>query len=134
MLLLPSLAWPLEISEKLTLRILKVSGSKKTILINRGLEDGLEVGDHANFFMLKGVVARGVVAKASPTYSIWSIYRISHPSDLIANKVMNLKITPKATLSKDPTHALKAELPRISNVDIQEIDELIESSNNEFFV
>jgi len=33
--------------------ILKVSNSKKTVLINRGAEDGLVVGDHAKFSLLQ---------------------------------------------------------------------------------
>ena len=39
-------AHALEIDEKLTLRVLSVSESKKTFLINRGLEDGLVVDDY----------------------------------------------------------------------------------------
>lgn len=93
----------LEIDEKLTLRLLKVSKTKKTILINRGLEDGLVEGDHAKFFLTTGVVARGVVVKASPTRSIWSIYRVVDKESVFKDKVMNLKITKGMKLTPDAT-------------------------------
>src|SRR4051812_7385275 len=85
--------WALAVDEKLPLRILKSSDSKKTVLINRGIEDGLVVGDHAKFFLTTGVVGRGVVIKASPSRSVWSLYRVISPTELVADKVMNLKIT-----------------------------------------
>jgi hypothetical protein len=61
LLLFPQLVFSLEIDEKLTLRILKISKTKRTILINRGIEDGLAEGDHAKFFDQSGVLARGKV-------------------------------------------------------------------------
>ncbi len=99
----------LEIDEKLTLRILKTSNTKKTVLINRGLEDGLVVGDHAKFFLTTGVIARGVVVKASPTRSIWSFYRIIDADSVINDKVMNLKISTPLKLTEDPSKALHYE-------------------------
>ena len=38
----------LEIDEKLTFRLLRSSSSKKTLLVNRGLEDGLTKGSRKN--------------------------------------------------------------------------------------
>ncbi len=104
-----STASALEIDEKLTLRILKTSNTKKTILINRGLEDGLVVGDHAKFFLTTGVIARGVVVKASPTRSIWSFYRIIDPDSVVTEKVMNLKISTPLKLTEDSSKALHYE-------------------------
>ena len=75
------------------MRIVKVSQSKKTILINRGVEDGLIKGDHAKFFLTVGVVARGVVVKVSPTRSVWSIYRLVNADYITDDQVMKLKIT-----------------------------------------
>lgn len=103
---LTNYCYGLEIDEKLTLRILEVSQSKKTVLVNRGLEDGLVLGDHAKFFLTKGVVARGVVVKASPSRSIWSIYRIIDGDDIAKNNVLNIKISTAVRLTDDPTKSV----------------------------
>ena len=99
----------LELDEKLTLRILDVSDTKRTILINRGLEDGLVVGDHAKFYLSTGVIARAVVVKASPSRSIWTIYRTIDSRPINKDKVMNLKISSKVKLTKDPTKAISPD-------------------------
>lgn len=107
--LLSSALHALEIDEKLTLRLLKISNSKKTVLINRGAEDGLVVGDHAKFFVTSGVIARGVVEKVSPSRSIWSLYRVVAPDEIIDGKVMNLKIASPVKVTTDPTKSMKEE-------------------------
>lgn len=99
----------LEMDEKLTLRFLKVSNSKKTILINRGAEDGVAVGDHAKFFITSGVIARGVVEKVSPSRSIWSLYRVVDPAEIVDGKVLNLKIATPVKITSDPTKSMKEE-------------------------
>lgn len=101
--------YALDIDEKLTLRFLKVSNTKKTVLINRGAEDGLVVGDHAKFFITSGIVARGVVEKVSPSRSIWSLYRIVAPEEIIDNKVLNLKIASPVKITNDPTKSMADE-------------------------
>ena len=100
----------LEIDEKLTLRFLKISTSKKTILINRGGEDGLVVGDHAKFFITAGVIARGVVEKVSPSRSVWSLYRVVDPNEIVQDKVLNLKIASPVKITDDPSKSLKEEV------------------------
>lgn len=102
-------AHALEIDEKLTLRFLKVSSTKKTVLINRGAEDGLVVGDHAKFFITAGVVARGVAEKVSPSRSIWSLYRVVDPNEITEDKVLNLKIASPVKITDDPTKSMKEE-------------------------
>lgn len=99
----------LEIDEKLTLRFLKVSSTQKTVLINRGGEDGLVVGDHAKFFITAGVVARGVAEKVSPSRSVWSLYRIVDPTEITQDKVLNLKIASPVKITDDPSKSLKEE-------------------------
>jgi hypothetical protein len=96
----------LEIDEKLTTRFLKVSRTKKTVLLNRGLEDGLVVGDHAKFFLTTGVIARGTVVKASPTRTIWSVYRLVDADKVFPDKVVNIKMTKPITMTEDPTKSL----------------------------
>lgn len=98
----------LDIDEKLTFRILQTSDTKKTILINRGLEDGLVVGDHAKFFITTGVFARAVVIRATPARSVWSIYRIVRPNEIHADKIANLKISSPVKLTSDRTKSLQA--------------------------
>ncbi len=96
----------LELDEKLTTRFLKISRTKKTVLLNRGLEDGIVVGDHAKFFLTTGVIARGTVVKASPTRSIWSIYRIINDNRMIPDSVVNIKITKPLNMTTDPSRSL----------------------------
>jgi hypothetical protein len=100
----------LEVDEKLTLRFLKVSSTKKTVLVNRGAEDGLVVGNHAKFFVTSGVIARGVVEKVSPSRSIWSLYRVIDPNEITDNKVLNLKIGTPVKISEDASKSLKDEI------------------------
>jgi hypothetical protein len=104
-----SSVFALEIDEKLTLRILKSSDSRKTILVNRGIEDGLAKGDHAKFFLSVGVVARAVVIKASPTRTVWSVYRVVNADYIRADQVMNLKITRPVKISADPTKMMATD-------------------------
>lgn len=99
----------LDIDEKLTLRILKVSASKKTILINRGQEDGLVANDHASFYLTKGVVARGLVMQATPSRSVWSLYRVIDPDEIVANKVLKLKIVEAVKVTDDPSKVITGD-------------------------
>jgi len=99
-------AFSLEMDEKLTLRIVNTSQTKKTIVINRGIEDGLVKGDHAKFFVSSGVIARGVAIKLSPTRSVWSIYRVVNTEFLKEEQVMRLKITPPVKITKDESRML----------------------------
>jgi len=112
----------LEVDEKLTLRVLKVSDTKKTILINRGTEDGLVVGDHAKFFLTSGVVARGVVVKSSPSRSIWSIYRLIDENKISNDVVMNLKISTPVKVTEDESKVVyENPKPIGSNISSTEI-------------
>ena len=110
--------WTLDIDEKLTLRVLKLSKTKKTILINRGLEDGLAVGDHAKFYLTTGMVARGVVVKTSPARSVWSLYRLIDPSLLVKDKVLNLKVATPVKISPDPSKMIMVEPVAVPGDDI----------------
>lgn len=111
----------LEIDEKLTLRIVNTSESKKTLLINRGIEDGLAKGDHAKFYVSSGVVARGVCIKLSPTRSVWSIYRMVNAPFLVDDQVMNLKITPAVKITKDESRMLVSDDTRVGTKDPRDL-------------
>jgi len=108
-LLLPSLAWALEVDEKLTVRVIKTSESKKTVMINRGIEDGLVEGDHAKFIVTAGIVARAVCVRVSPTRSVWSIYRLVNTDFIVNDSVMSIKISPPVKITKDESQSLVQE-------------------------
>lgn len=99
----------LEVDEKLTIRLIRTSESKKTVMINRGVEDGLAEGDHAKFIVTAGIVARAVCIKVSPTRSIWSIYRLVNADFVVNESVMTLKITPPVKITKDESKSLIQE-------------------------
>ncbi|MBT7610980.1 MAG: hypothetical protein HN576_14555 [Bacteriovoracaceae bacterium] len=121
-------SFALELDEKLTTRLIKVSKTKKTVLLNRGLEDGLVVGDHAKFFLTTGVVARGVVVKSSPTRSIWSVYRIIEKDALYKNKVVNIKITKGMQVTDDQTRSMIAD--KKGNIDLPQSIVLAPGAND----
>lgn len=99
----------LEVDEKLTVRVLKSTETRKTLMLNRGSEDGLVEGDHARFIVTAGIVARGVLVKVSPTRSIWSIYRLVNADFIVNDAVMTIKITPPVKITKDETQTIVAE-------------------------
>lgn len=109
LILLPTLAFSLEVDEKLTVRLVKTSESKKTLMINRGTEDGLVEGDHARFIVTAGIVARAVCVRVSPTRSVWSVYRLVNADFIVTDSVMTIKITPPVKITKDESQALVQE-------------------------
>lgn len=125
----------LEVDEKITLRFLRMSSSKKTVLINRGLEDGLAEGDHAKFYVESGVIARGVLVKVSPSRSVWSIYSLSKPEEVILERVVNLKISTPVKLTQDNTKMIsKNDSPENSLVPLAQDaydDPSVELNDNE---
>jgi hypothetical protein len=106
LMILPVVTFGLEVDEKLTIRLLRISETKKTVMVNRGTEDGLVEGDHAKFIVTSGIVARAVCVKVSPTRSVWSIYRTVNADFILADSVLTLKITPAIKLTKDETKPL----------------------------
>lgn len=131
-------AHALVVDEKLTLRVLKLSDSKRTILINRGVEDGLVKGDHAKFYLSTGVVARGVVVKTAPSRSIWSLYRIIDSKKISADAVLNLKISTPVKVSADrtrivytPTRPVGTDISKTGIVLAEGADDLDELSAGE---
>jgi hypothetical protein len=100
-------AQALENDKRLVVRLLGLSSSKKTILINRGREEGIKIGDHAKFSNpVNGYFARGTVSRVSPTRSVWSLYRIIKPEALVENTVVTLKAASPVKLTRDESKAL----------------------------
>ncbi len=106
---LSGVAQALEIDEKLTVRVVKTSESRKTIMVNRGTEDGLVEGDHAKFIVTAGIVARAVCVRVSPTRSVWSVYRLVNADFILNDSVMSLKISAPVKITKDESQALVQE-------------------------
>jgi hypothetical protein len=103
-----------EMGENFTGRILEVSSTQKTILVNRGIEDGLKVGDHGRFFTSTGAVARGLIVQISPSRSVWSLYRIIDPSRLKKDFVAEVKLTPPLKVTADPEKDFYKQGPPIA--------------------
>lgn len=97
----------LDVGEAMTVRLLDLSSSKKTVLVNRGLEDGISEDTHAKFFLTTGVVARGVAVKVAPNRSVWSIYRTIYPDEMVRGNVLQLGITRALETTDDPTKAIR---------------------------
>lgn len=109
LLILSSSAFALEIDEKLTVRVLKTSETKKTILINRGTEDGLVEGEHAKFYVTAGVVARASLVRISPTRSVWTVYRLVNADLIVNDAVMTLRMAPPVKITNDESKTLVKE-------------------------
>lgn len=99
-------SWGLPIDAKVLGRIIGASDSKRTVLINRGQEHGLRVGDHAKISLPSGMVARGVVVKMSPGRSVWSLYRFFDVGKIATNMVYTFKIAEPVKLTSDETKSL----------------------------
>lgn len=96
----------LELDQKLVVRLLGVSESKKTLLVNKGKEQGLKLGDHAKMSLPTGMIARGVVVKLSPSRSVWSVYRFFNKAKLEPMIALTLKIATAVKLTTDETKRL----------------------------
>ena len=110
LLLLPSTAQA-EGDLRLVSRILDVSTSKKTILVNRGEEDGLKLDDHAKISLPEGLLARALLVRLSPGRSVWSIYKFYQKEKVVENIIVTLKTTPPLKLTPDPTKNLDVLAP-----------------------
>ncbi|MBT3585262.1 MAG: hypothetical protein HN509_10160 [Halobacteriovoraceae bacterium] len=97
-----------EIDEKMVGRILAASDSKQTLLVNKGIEHGLKVGDHAKFSTPLGTFCRGVVVKVSPSRSVWSVYRFLTKATIKNNLAATIKISTPLKLTTDETRHLGA--------------------------
>jgi hypothetical protein len=118
LMILSTSSYALEVDEKLTIRIIKTSESRKTVMINRGVEDGLVEGDHAKFIVTAGIAARGVCVRVSPSRSVWSLYRLVNADYIINDSVMTIKITPPVKITPDSSKTLVQEdVPSALSVD-----------------
>ena len=92
--------------QRLVGRILQVSDSKKTVLFNRGGEDGLKLEDHAKFSLPEGILARAVLIRISPGRSVWSIYKFYQKEKVMDNVIVTVKTTPPLKLTQDSSKAI----------------------------
>ncbi len=99
----------LPVDSQLTTRILETTKTGKTMLLNRGSVDKLNLGDHAKFYITEAIVARAVLVKLNTNTSVWSVYRMVNPDLVINDAVLRLKITPEVKLSSNPYSMLARE-------------------------
>ncbi len=98
---LVSISLALEIDSRITAKIIQISDSKRTIMIDQGMEEGLKEGDHARLSLPTGIVGRAVMMKGAPTRSVWSIYDLNSPEQIEKEKILTFKIIYPAKLKND---------------------------------
>lgn len=87
-------------------RVLGASDTKRTLLVDRGTEQGLVLNQHAKISLPNGMVARAVVVKIAPSRSVWSVYRFFAKDSITAKTVYIFKIASPITLTADESKAL----------------------------
>lgn len=70
--------YALDSVDQLQTRILKLY-DKNIIVLNRGLEDGIEINDHIKITDQNGFIARGLCIKRGVKSSHFKIYRVTNP-------------------------------------------------------
>ena len=98
---------------KFIARILGVSDTKRTILVNRGKENGLILNHHAKISTPIGMIARAVVVKVSPSRSVWSVYRFFSKEKIVEQTVATFKIASPVKLTNDESKALGAQAAKV---------------------
>lgn len=98
---------------KFIARILGASDTGKTILVNRGRENGIVKDIHAKISIPTGMIARAVVVKVSPSRSVWSVYRIFDKSKIAAQTVATFKVASPVRLTTDESKELGALADKI---------------------
>lgn len=120
LLIFPTLGFSLSPDQTLRASILSISSSKRTILLNKGSEEGLEVGNHAKFYIeSENLMARAIIRKISPSRSLWSVYRLLETGQLEKYRVINLTITTPLPLTDDNSKSLLGE--KSKPIEIREV-------------
>lgn len=96
----------LELDSKVLSTIIKVSESKKTILVNKGSEQGIRKDLHGKLSLPSGIIARGVAVKVSPSRSVWSLYRIWKLDSIEKGIAVLIKVSKPVKLTSDESKSL----------------------------
>ncbi len=75
--------------------------SRSVITISRGIEDGIEKGDHVQFHSEKGFRARGIALKTDLSLSHWKLYRIYNDKVLSQDDPMRIFVLPQDQIPPD---------------------------------
>lgn len=126
LLILTQSIFALEIDRKLLATVISLSETKRTVLINKGSDQGLEMATHAKISLPFGMIARGVVVKVSPSRSVWSLYRVFHKDKLSENIAILLKISKPVKLTGDESKDLGPLADKIE----EKVDQLNMSKGN----
>jgi hypothetical protein len=103
---MPTSFGALDLDTKFTARVLGVSDTKRTLLVNRGIEHGLVLDQHAKVSLTTGLVARAVVVRLAPSRSVWSIYRFYAKDKVTPKTVYTFKISSPIELTTDESKAI----------------------------
>lgn len=75
----------LESTDKMNTQIMRMY-AKNVLVLNRGIEDGVDKTDHIKITSPDGFIARGICLKSSMLSSHWKIYRVVRP-ELVSKDV-----------------------------------------------
>ena len=94
------------INHQISVTILDVSSSRKTILINKGADNKLINDTYVKIYDVhKGLVGYAVSVRISPNRSVWSVYKIVQQHYLFNSKKVTFQVINKVALTNDGTKA-----------------------------
>jgi hypothetical protein len=79
--------------------VLKASESGKRVVLDAGLDMGIEEGDHAKFYVGKKTVAQGKCIKTDSSKSVWLVTNKDNSPKIVANTQIRLKTISSMSLS-----------------------------------
>ncbi len=104
----------LESTDKLNVSVLKAYANNY-LVINRGLEDGIDKGDHIKLTNKHGYIARAICVKTSMLISNWKVYRVVRPELLSFDSTYLLRSMNQSEIPKDITFLGKRDYSRRFN-------------------
>ncbi len=72
-------AYALDLSEKISFKILKIFPDTNTIIINRGAEDYINTGEHIKIKIGPKFITRAIAIQVNLQVSYWKLYRVANP-------------------------------------------------------
>ncbi|MBT7667944.1 MAG: hypothetical protein HN623_00085 [Bdellovibrionales bacterium] len=100
--LCPTIWGKLPVDSKFIARIINLSGSRKSMLINRGLDHGLSINLHAKLSNQGQYFGRAAMIKAPPTRSVWYLYETKDSKPLYVDNIITIKIASAVKVTIDP--------------------------------
>ena len=107
-------AFALESSDVFKVSILKAY-KNNYLVINRGLEDGIDKGDHIKLTNTQGYIARAICVKTSMLLSNWKVYRVVRPELLSFDSIYKLKSINQSKVPKQLSFLKKKDFSQKFN-------------------